>query len=258
MFNRHAFSPTPLAIALVLGPLAVPFLWAPPAQSRPPLPSTFRVQAASGVVTAGTPIPVSANENNKITIGPNESRSLTLTVAAPIRDPYGNLVIPAGSRIQGQLQPAGDGIQFVASQIQIGNQWQSLNAVSDIVTTTETVKQGATTADILKGTAAGAGTATIIAGTTGDRHIDALEVLGGAAFGALAGWALPTAGIAGGGTQEVIVIYPNRDLTLILQSDLDLGGQPSISFRRPLRSAAPGKRQNFLQFDPRNVTYRLY
>jgi hypothetical protein len=73
------------------------------------------------------------------------------------------------------------------------------------------------------GTLAGAGTATIISGTTGDRRITPLEVLGGAAVGALAGWGLPAANIIGGGTEEVLTVS-NQDLTLMLQSPLTING----------------------------------
>jgi hypothetical protein len=257
MFNPKAF---PIAIALTLGStaLATPLLLATAAQSLPVNSATLQSQAVSGVIAAGTLIPVTVGNPNKILIAPDESRSLTLTVATPIRDQYGNLVIPAGSQIAGQLQPAGNGVQFVARQVQIGKQWQSLNATSDVIVNTETVKQGATTADVLKGTAAGAGTATIIAGTTGDRHINALEVLGGAAVGALAGWALPTAGILGGGTQEMIAINPNRDLTLILRSDFRTNGGLGFSERSLLRPVAPNTRQPLPQPSLRNAARRVY
>ena len=74
----------------------------------------------------------------------------------------------------------------------------------------------------MKGTLAGAGAATIISGVTGDRKIEALEVLAGAAVGTLAGWALPESGVIGGYTKQVVVIYPSSDLTLTLDRDLYL------------------------------------
>ena len=74
----------------------------------------------------------------------------------------------------------------------------------------------------MTGAAAGAGAAAIISGVTGRRGVAALEVLAGAATGALAGWALPEAGVIGGGKKEVIVIYPDRDLELTFERDLFL------------------------------------
>jgi hypothetical protein len=191
-------------------------------------------QYSNPVIPVGTLIPVTLDKSDKILIPKAESRSLTLYVATNIRDRAGNTVIPVGSQIVGQLQPTGRGTQFVARQLILGNtgnnSWRSLNATSDVIATTETVNEGASTADIVKGTIAGAGTATILAGTTGDRHINALEVLGGAAFGALAGWALPASGVLGGNIQQMIAIQPSRDLTLTLQSAFILDGDiPQLS-----------------------------
>jgi len=212
------------AIATAIGMTALlPF--AAIAQPKPTYPNYSQLETA--VVPAGTLIPVNFDQTDKILIGKRETRSLTLNVAIPIRDRNGNVVIPPGSQIVGQLEPKGNGSQFIARQVILsGNNWRSLNATSGVIATTETVTQGATAADILKGTIAGAGTATIIAGTTGDRHINALEVLGGAAVGALAGWALPASGTLGGSSQEMIAIKPSRDLTLTLNSNLALDDNP--------------------------------
>ncbi|MGH2416518.1 MAG: hypothetical protein ACRDEA_23050, partial [Microcystaceae cyanobacterium] len=113
------------------------------------------------------------------------------------------------------------GSRFVAQELRISQDEQySLNATSQVVTRTETIEEGASAGEILGGALAGAGAATLIAGLTGDRRIDALEVLAGAAVGTLAGWALPETGVLGGGSQEVISIDPNQDLTLTVQSNL--------------------------------------
>lgn len=189
-----------------------------------PYYAPYYSQVKTSIVPPGTLIPVTLDQSDKILIGKTESRALTLTVAANLRDRAGNIVIPVGSQIVGQLQPRGRGTQFVARQFSLGKtsnpNWRSINATSQVITTTEVVQQGASAAEILTGTVAGAGTATLLAGLTGDRRIDALEVLGGAAVGALAGWALPASGTLGGSSQEMIAIQPRRDLTLTLQSNL--------------------------------------
>ncbi|MEA5534926.1 hypothetical protein [Crocosphaera sp. XPORK-15E] len=172
-------------------------------------------------IPSGILIPVSYDGESPIRVNLGEYVPLELQVAANLRDRNGNLLIPAGTIIRGQLEPAGPGAQYVAREMIInGNQWIPLNATSHIVARVETVNDGATIANILSGTFAGAGTATIVAGTTGDRRIDPLEVLGGAALGTLLGWGLPEGQIIGGGTHEVVVIDPDRDLTLTLNSDL--------------------------------------
>ncbi|MGK7933292.1 MAG: hypothetical protein AB4041_17930 [Microcystaceae cyanobacterium] len=185
----------------------------------------------AGVVEAGTRIPISYDEDT-LTLEQGQTIPLTLTVASPIRDRNGRVVIPAGSTIEGQLEPSGQQVRYVAREIKIDSDTPlTFDAASDVVGQVETVDIQANTVDILKGTVAGAGAATILAGTTGDRRINALEVLGGAAFGTLAGWALPTAGVIGGGTKEVITLNPNRDLTLVLQSDLSTGDSLDDSYQ---------------------------
>ncbi|ACK66034.1 conserved hypothetical protein [Rippkaea orientalis PCC 8801] len=190
------------------------------AQPYSPNPESFP-NSNSVVIPAGTLIPVRYNSSELIRIELDQYLPLELNVAANIRDRNGNLLIPAGTRIIGQLQPTDGGSQFVAREIILSDgQWLPLDATSNVIYTSETVNEGATVANILSGTFAGAGTATIIAGTTGDRKIAPLEVLGGAALGTLLGWGLPEGQIIGGGSKQLIVIDPNRDLTLTLQSGL--------------------------------------
>lgn len=183
----------------------------------------------SGVIESGTLIPVTYADPT-LQLEPGQTLPLTLKVARPIRDRNGSVVIPSGSEISGQLESVSRGVRYTAREVKInGGNWIPLDATSNIVGRTETVNTGASTGDIIKGTLAGAGTATIIAGTTGDRRIDALEVLAGAAVGTLAGWGLPTAGVIGGGTKDVIVLNPSQDLTLTVQSPVGVG----TSYRQP-------------------------
>jgi hypothetical protein len=116
----------------------------------------------------------------------------------------------------------GQGVRFIAEEIRLdgGNRTILLNATSRLITTTETVRKGAKTQDILVGTVAGAGAATEIAALTGDSKIEVLDVLAGAAVGTLAGWGLPTAGIVGGSSVQLYSVNPDRDLNITLQSPL--------------------------------------
>ncbi len=175
------------------------------------------------LIPTGTRILVSYDEAKKIIVNKGEFLPLTLKVASNLTDRNGAILIPAGSEIVGQLEPTAQGVQFVAQELII-NEGQSfpLDATSRVISKTEIVREGASAGDVVAGTLAGAGTATLLAGTTGDHRIDLLEVLGGAAVGALAGWGLPAAGVFGGGSREVISINPNQDLTLTLQSSLAL------------------------------------
>ncbi len=219
--------------------------------SAQPYPSNTEsfTNSNSVVIPSGTLIPIRYDSSEKIRVAKDEYFPLELNVAANIRDRNGNLLIPAGTKIIGQIQPVEQGSQFVAREMIFDDgQWIPLSATSNVISTTETVNQGASISDILTGTFAGAGTATIIAGTTGDRRIDALEVLGGAAFGTLAGWALPEGQIIGGGEEEMILIDPNRDLTLTLQSGLRVSPQTtrqSPNFNNPNRTLRTSRWNSF-------------
>jgi hypothetical protein len=175
-------------------------------------------------VPAQTMIPVAVDQG-QITLKRGETRAVSLRTTTALRQSDGVTIIPAGSEIIGQFRPIANGnaMQFVAQQLVLNTgEYLPINARSRELVGFQTVNKGATASDVIMGTLAGAGTATIISGTTGDRRITPLEVLGGAAAGALAGWGLPAAGILGGGSEELLTVS-NRDLTLMLQSPLRIG-----------------------------------
>lgn len=184
------------------------------------------------VIPLGTQIPLRHQDVEKILVTDEESLDVTLETAANIKDHNGNLLVPVGSKVMGHIQPANEGAQFVAREIIIDNRRYPLYASSGVVTRKETIDEGASVEEILGGTLAGSAAAAIIAGTTGDRRIDALEVLAGAAVGTLAGWSLPESGLIGGGETQVISIDPNRDLNIILESDLTLARSNRGGYRR--------------------------
>lgn len=205
------------------------------------------------IIPSGTAIPVSYDDAETITIAKGESLSLNLNVAANIRQADGTILIPAGSEISGQLQATDQGVQYLAQQIVLPNGRSiPINATSRMLVDFQTENEGASAADIIMGTLAGAGTATLIAGTTGDRHINALEVLAGAATGALAGWGLPTAGIVGGGTREVMTIDPSQDLTLTLQSPLSMNSNAS-GYSRYNNNPAYSSYNSFNSYNSRRI-----
>ncbi|ACK70086.1 conserved hypothetical protein [Gloeothece citriformis PCC 7424] len=203
----------------------IPMMPLIPATAQPAsTPRRSTVVQRQIAVPRGTQIAVRHEDAKKIVVSRDETMPVTLQVALNITDNNGTVLIPAGSEIIGQVEPAGNGSQFVAQELVINeNQRYYLDATSRVVTKTETISGGANTEDILKGTLAGAGAATIIAGVTGNRRIEPLEILGGAAVGTLAGWALPETGVLGGSRKEVISINPNQDLTLTLESPLTVG-----------------------------------
>ena len=176
--------------------------------------SRSSLYSQSLIIPAGTNIPVQYEQAEKILVTKGETLPLTVTVAANLRNRNGDILIPFGSEIVGQIQPVESGAQFVAEYISLPNQQISLNANSQVITRTEVVEEGADAITILQGTLVGTAAATLIAAVTGDTAIATEEVLAGAALGTLGGW------LFGGGEAELIAINPNTDLTLTLQSDL--------------------------------------
>lgn len=175
-----------------------------------------RTQSTQITIPTGTSIPVRYQQAEKIVVTPDETMPLTLTVAANIVNRTGSVLIPAGSQIVGQLQPADRGSQFVATElVNYQGTRQPIDATSRVINTTQ-VSQGANAGNILKGAAAGSAAAAVIAGISGNKSISAGEVLLGTGTGALGGL------ILGRKKADVVVINPNTDLDVTLRSSLPL------------------------------------
>ncbi|MBW4632423.1 MAG: S-layer homology domain-containing protein [Iphinoe sp. HA4291-MV1] len=165
-------------------------------------------------IPEGTVIPIRYEKAEKILVTKDETTPLTLTVAQNVVTDKGTVVIPAGSQVVGELRPVKDksGSQFVAQKLILTNNGQEypINATSEVITKTETVKKGTNTKTILKNTALGAGAAAAISIVTGDKAISAGEVLGGAAIGGLIGL------FFGKKSVDLIAIDPNTDLQMTI------------------------------------------
>ena len=167
-------------------------------------------------IPSGTTIPV-RYDKEKILVTPEERAPLTLTVAANITTAEGTVLIPAGSQIVGELQPAPNrgGTRFVAQQLILpNNQRLPINAISQAITKTEEVTKGASLSNILKDAALGAAAAAAVSAVTGDKAIATEEVLGGVGIGGLIGLFL------GRDKVSLIAIDPDTDLNLRLREDL--------------------------------------
>jgi hypothetical protein len=167
------------------------------------------------VIPEGTLIPVRHPEADKIIVAPDETLTLTLIVDRDITAPLGTVLIPRGSEVTGQLQPGDGGSQFVADELILPSGTSlPLDATSATVTETEEISRGSRSRGILKGALIGAVAASVLSEIFGD--IQLLEVLLGAGVGGAAGAVLDR------DKAEMVVIYPETDLTLTLQSDLVL------------------------------------
>lgn len=167
------------------------------------------------VIPEGTLIPVRHREADKIIVAPDETLPVTLTVDRDLTSSLGTVLIPRGSEVIGQLQPTDGGSQFVADELILPSGTSlPLDAVSKTVTQTEELRRGSRSEGIVQGALIGAVAASVLSEIFGD--IQLLEVLLGAGVGGAAGAVLSR------DTAEVVVIYPETDLTLTLQSDLVL------------------------------------
>jgi hypothetical protein len=171
-------------------------------------------RVGNNTIPQGFVIPMEYEEE-KILVTPEETVPITLLVAADIKDSRRNILIPYGSEIMGEIQPSDDesGSFFMADKIVLPDgTTKSIDAASEVVTRRETIKEGAKAGDILQGAAIGGTAAAVLSEIFGD--IGALEVLGGAGVGALAGVLL------GKNEVELVSIDPNNDLDLTLMSSL--------------------------------------
>lgn len=176
-------------------------------------PGSFPNQWSSSVLPAGTIIPTSY-EKDKIVVTPTETADLTLDVAEDIRSPRGVVIIPAGSQIKGQLQPASDGTQFVAEELILDNgDRYEIDAISEVIDRREVITKRSDPR-WFEGVAIGAVAASVLGEIFGE--IELWQVLGGAGLGALGSLL-----IRNRNQVEVIVIDPAVDLNLELQANFE-------------------------------------
>lgn len=182
-----------------------------PSSSR----STTNTTNTQITIPSGTTIPVRYSKAEKIVVSPKETMAVTLTVASNIINRSGTILIPAGSTIEGELQPASNGSQFVARTLITNNRRQSIDATSQVISQTS-VNRSSKVGNILKGAAVGAAASAALGALTGDRAIATEEILLGTGAGALGGVLLRNK------KADVVVIETDTDLALTLRSNLAL------------------------------------
>ncbi len=143
-------------------------------------------QAQSNLVLAGTSIPVRYTAAQRIIVSPSETAPVSLTVAQDVRNSQGVVVVPAGSQIIGQVQPAQGGSQFVANQLVVNGRQIALNASSSVITETRDVRDP-NFGTILGGAALGSAASAVIQGVTGDRVISGQTTVLGTVLGSAIG-----------------------------------------------------------------------
>ncbi|MFM2064622.1 MAG: hypothetical protein RLZZ507_4293 [Cyanobacteriota bacterium] len=206
-----------MTIAITTGAVT-PLLTFAPAQAQ------FNIgQPRTITIPANVTLPVTY-EKEKVIVNPGERLPLTLRIANDIIDSNRNVLIQANTEVVGELEPVNlsssdnkQGVRFVARELVFSSgRRQQINANSKTITQTERISQGTDTGRVLTDAAIGAGAATVISLLTGNRRIEVLEPVGGAAAGALASVLLRKNQV------DVFVLRPDNDLAITLGSDLVL------------------------------------
>jgi hypothetical protein len=205
-----------MTIAINTGAV-IPWIYPNPAQAQ----FNFN-QPRTITIPANVTLPVTY-EKEKIILQPGERIPLTLRIANDIMDSNRNILIPLNSEVTGELTPVNSGgnnrrgVRFVATELVLPNgKTQPISANSRTITRTETITKGSNTGQILTDAAIGAGAATLIALVTGNKKVEVLEPIGGAAAGALASVLLRK------NRADVFVLRPEQDLAITLTSNLVL------------------------------------
>jgi len=159
----------------------------------------------------GTIIPVgSLSSEGPQYFYPDTVYPLEVAVTQNIFDNQGRLVIPAGSRVFGQMEPAPGGSRFVATSIVLGGRTYSLRAASNILHDEKDPRQYSAEA-IAQDAAIGAVAGTLLGAITGG--VSAGNVLGGAVAGVVVGNVT---------APQVVVLRPGQSFNLTLEAPLTL------------------------------------
>jgi hypothetical protein len=176
---------------------------------------------AEVTIPAGTTIPVTYIREKILVAPEDENLPVTLTVDRNITTRDGTVIIPAGSEVVGELRSSEQGAQFVAQRLVTNGEQIAINATSETITTTETIRKGRSVGDLLENAALGTAAAAAISAVTGDRAIATEELLIGAGAGVILDL-IQRFGFGGRDSVDLFVIEPDTDLDLTLGSDLTI------------------------------------
>jgi len=194
-----------ILVAVTIGLTGIPGLASPPAEAQ----TLFELGAYR--LDQGTLIPVgSLSSEGPQYFYPDTLYPLEVAVTQNIFDSQGRLVIPAGSRVFGQMEPAAGGSRFVATSIVVGGRTYSLRASSSVLPD-EKDPRHSTAEAIAQDAAIGAAAGVVLGALTGNLSLG--NVLGGAVAG----------GVVGNVTApQVVVLRPGQSFYLTLEAPLAL------------------------------------
>lgn len=183
-------------------------------------------QSRTVTIPSGVNLPVRIKDD-KVTIKPGETKSLTVRIANDIIDNNRNVLIPRNTEVVGQLEPVNlggysrdrdyaQGVRFVARELIFSNgQRQQINATSRTFSETERVTQRPSSGQVLTDAAIGLGAGVLGSLVTGDRKLNDIKPIIGAAAGAGASVVLRK-------KEGDAFVLRDQDLRLTLNSNLVL------------------------------------
>ncbi|WP_414526697.1 conjugal transfer protein TrbI [Nodularia chucula] len=167
------------------------------------------------------------HDQETVVVSRGETLDLTLRISNDITDSSRNVLIPRNTEVVGRVEPVYfdnrntskeniRGVRFVSRELVFpSGRRVPINASSQIVSRMEKISRK-DTGRIATDAAIGAGALTAISLLTGNRRVEVLEPVAGAAAGALASVLLRKE------EAEVFVLRPEQDLRLALNSNLVL------------------------------------
>ena len=139
-------------------------------------------QVSAAQIPAGTLVPVAYEEGDRIIVSATETAPVSLELYRNIRNTNGDILIPRGSVIEGQLEPRDGGSQFVAQSIVIDGETYDFKAESQVITRTTTARDPNLTS-LIRNAVLGGGAAAGLSTVIGTERITPEKVLSGAALG---------------------------------------------------------------------------
>lgn len=112
--------------------------------------SNTPTQTVSGTVQAGTRLPVRypGNDNVDIVVAPGQVVATSLEIVSPIRNAQNQIIIPAGSTVQGRIEPVeirGSNItaaRFIGDTLTVNGRTYTIDAESSAIAASESVNAG--------------------------------------------------------------------------------------------------------------------
>lgn len=174
--------------------------------------STGGTQTVAGTVSAGTQIPLRyPNADVEFVLAPGQTVATSLEVASPIVNGSNEVLIPAGSTVQGRIEPVdirGASItaaRFVADSITVSGRTYQIDAESSAIAASESVNSRSLEDALVTGAAE-----SILGSILGNRDLGTLvgTVIGG--DGQVT-------------SQNAVIVIDPRQLDLTVESDFNVG-----------------------------------